>query len=235
MVAIADRPTILLVEDDARIAELVGTYLEGQGYDVSAEADGARGAARIVAERPDLVILDWMLPSEDGLSVCRRVRAAGFGGPILMLTARTDEVDQILGLEMGADDYVPKPVRPRLLLARLRALERRGRPAEPDQRVSLGDLIVDRARREVMVAGRAVVLTTAEFELLWLLAMRSGEPVDRETLFRELRGIAFDGVDRSMDMRVSTVRKRLQEADPHSRTWIVTVRGVGYQLVQPAS
>jgi two-component system response regulator RstA len=227
-------PTLLLVEDDARTAELVATFLTREGFDVEGVRDGGQAVDRALASRPDLVVLDWMLPGEDGLTICRRLRAEGYAGPVLMLTARTDEIDQIIGLEVGADDYLPKPVRPRLLLARIRALLRRTGGAEAhDDRLELGWLVVDRGRREVTVAGLPVDFTTAEFDLLWLLASRAGEPVTRDQLFEELRGIAYDGLDRSMDMRVSQLRKRLVDADPEGRDPIRTVRGVGYQLVRP--
>jgi two-component system response regulator RstA len=219
---------LLLVEDDARTAALVREYLETQGFHVDHEPDGARAAQRIVAERPDLVILDLMLPGKDGLTVCREVRPA-FPGPILMITARGDEVDQVVGLELGADDYVAKPVGPRLLVARIRALLRRPARVGPVDRVDLGALVLDRARREVKVEGALVALTTAEFDLLWVLASRAGEVVRREELFEALRGIPYDGFDRSMDMRVSAVRRRIERGQP----WIKTVRGEGYLLVPP--
>jgi len=227
---------ILLIEDDARTAELVTDYLQANGFEVSHEADGAGAVARILGERPDLVLLDWMLPGEDGPTICRKVRDR-YPGPILMLTARGDDIDQIIGLEVGADDYLAKPANPRVLLARIKTLLRRVQPSGPAQgevarRIELGDLVVDLGQREATVGGQAVSLTTAEFDLLWFLATRVGEATDREALFQELRGISYDGVDRSMDMRVSTVRRALTDADPEGRDWIVTVRGVGYQLVR---
>ena len=223
---------LLLVEDDPRIRELVSGYLVSKGFEVDVVADGTSAVERICEAPPELVILDWMLPGEDGLSVCRRAREH-YRGPILMLTARTDEIDEIVALEVGVDDYLSKPVRPRLLLARVTALLRRV-TIEPGaaQKIELGDLIVDAAQRTVTVVGVDVVLTTAEFELLWYLASHAGSPLTRDDLFRELRGIEYDGLDRSMDMRVSQVRKRLSEADPHARDWIKTVRGVGYQMVR---
>jgi len=229
-------PRILLIEDDARTAELVGDYLEANGFDVDVQSEGTGAVERILEERPDLVLLDWMLPGEDGPTICRRVRDQ-YPGPILMLTARGDDIDQVVGLEMGADDYLAKPANPRVLLARIKSLLRRVKSSGPasgevERRVELGDLVVDLALREAHVGGNQVPLTTAEFDLLWLLATRVGEAVDRDTLFQELRGIAYDGLDRSMDMRVSTVRRAVSDADPEGRDWIVTVRGVGYQLVR---
>lgn len=219
---------ILLVEDDARTAALVGEYLREQGFVVEHVANGDEAVRRITAAPPDLVVLDLMLPGRDGLSVCRAVRP-GFSGPILMLTARGDEIDQIVGLEVGADDYVAKPASPRLLLARIHALLRRQRapePAgEPRDLLTFDGLTVDRRRREVKVAGRVVDLTTAEFDLLWTLAARAGEIVSRDALYEELRGIPYDGVDRSIDMRVSQLRRRIETG---RRRWIKTVRAAGY-------
>ena len=227
----ADAPTrILLVEDDLRTAALVREYLVGQGFVVDHEPDGNRAGKRIVAEQPDLVLLDLMLPGKDGLTICREVRGS-YPGPILMMTARGDEIDQVVGLELGADDYVAKPVGPRLLVARIRALLRRpaGKVAPPE-RVEIGALVVDRTRREVSVGGRAVGLTTAEFDLLWVLASRAGEVVSRAELLEALRGIAYDGIDRSIDMRVSAVRRRIERG---KLQWIKTVRGEGYLLMAP--
>lgn len=227
------RPTVLLVEDDPRIRELVGDYLRQRDFEVRVAADG-HAALECLSPSPDVMVLDWMLPGQDGLEVCRKARAAGYVGPILMLTARSDEIDEIIALEVGVDDYLSKPVRPRLLLARLNALLRRvSEPAAGDvQRVDLGDLVVDLSQRAVTMAGEEVGLTTAEFDLVWYLATNVGTPLTRDDLFRELRGIDYDGIDRSMDMRISTVRKRLTETDPQAREWIKTVRGVGYQMVR---
>ena len=219
---------LLLVEDDERLASLVSEYLRNNGHEVDVEGRGDTAVERILTERPDLVVLDLMLPGEDGLSVCRKVRPH-FNNPILMLTARGEEFDQVLGLEMGADDYVAKPVSPRLLLARIKALLRRGATNDGDQ-VTCGSLVVDRAARSATVGGAAFELTSAEFDLLWALARRPGEPISREDLLKELRGIAWDGVDRSMDVRVSQLRRKLGQFEEH-KDRIVTVRGVGYQFV----
>ena len=198
---------ILIVEDDQRLAELTREYLEGNGLQVSIEADGVLAAERIVNERPDLVVLDLMLPGEDGLSICRKVRDR-YEGPILMLTARADDLDQVLGLEIGADDYVCKPVRPRLLLARIRALLRRREGVEPapasnGKRLQYGPLVVDNALREAWLRGEGIELTGAEFDLLWLLTSNPGRIMSREQIFSELRGIVDLGQDRSIDVRIS--------------------------------
>lgn len=222
---------VLLVEDDERTAELVATFLEGEGFAVTAVHRGAAGLAAILTDPPDVVVLDWMLPDLDGLTVCRRARER-YTGPIVMLTARDDDVDQILGLEVGADDYLTKPVRPAILVARIRALLRRTivEPTGGD-RHEVADWVIDRGRRTVTVCGEPIEVTTAEFDLLWLLAEHAGEPVTRDQLFENLRGIPYDGLDRSMDMRVSQLRKRLVDAHPRGADPICTVRGVGYQLV----
>ncbi|MEN0067676.1 MAG: response regulator transcription factor [Myxococcota bacterium] len=224
---------VLVVEDDRRTAELVRDYLQGEGFTVTLAHRGSEGLAAILTDAPDVVVLDWMLPDLDGLQVCKRARES-YAGPILMLTARDDEVDQIVGLEVGADDYLTKPVRPRLLVARLRALLRRT-TSSPDgrdpERHEVADWVIDRGRRSVTVRGEVVDLTTAEFDLLWFLAEHAGSPVTRDQLFEELRGIPYDGLDRSMDMRVSQLRRRLVDAHPEGLDPICTVRGTGYQLV----
>lgn len=220
---------LLIVEDDERLATLTSEYLTQSGFAVTVEGRGDRAVDRILAEDPDLVVLDLMLPGEDGLSVCRRVRPQ-WSGPILMLTARGDEIDQVLGLELGADDYVAKPVSPRLLLARIRALLRRKQTSEDDgEKVIVGSLVVDRTTREVRIDDDVLEMTSAEFDLLWLLASNAGKPLSREELIRELRGIEYDGIDRSMDVRVSQLRRKLAQ-DPRHKDRIKTVRGVGYQF-----
>ena len=230
---------ILIVEDDQRLAQLTQEYLEGNGLRVSIEADGARAAARILTEQPDLVMLDLMLPGEDGLSICRTVRS-GYKGPILMLTARTDDMDQVLGLEMGADDYVCKPVRPRVLLARIRALLRRreGGEAERDdgepRRLQFGLLAIDKAMREAWLGEQGIELTSAEFDLLWLLAVNAGRILSREEIFNALRGIEYDGQDRSIDVRISRIRPKIGDDPMHPRL-IKTVRSKGYLFVAEAA
>jgi len=233
-----DTPQILIVEDDPRLAELTREYLEGNGLNVAIEADGAQAAARIVREQPDLVILDLMLPGEDGLSICRKVRGQ-YDGPILMLTARTDDMDQVLGLELGADDYVCKPVRPRVLLARVRALLRRheghtGEPEEARRRLVFGPLVIDSAMREAWLGEQGIELTSAEFDLLWLLAANAGRILSREEIFNALRGIEYDGQDRSIDVRISRIRPKIGDDPMHPRL-IKTVRSKGYLFVAEAA
>jgi two-component system response regulator RstA len=223
---------ILIVEDDLKLAELVREFLEGAGYQATVENRGDHAAERIPREQPDLVILDLMLPGLDGLEVCRRVRPA-YAGVILMLTARGEEVDEVVGLEVGADDYMAKPVRPRLLLARVGSLLRRHRePAartEPTTRIELGTLVVDASSRSVRIDGRLLELTTAEFDLLWLLATHAGQVLTREQIYGNLRGISYDGLDRSIDLRIARLRRKLGD-DSKQPQHIKSVRGVGYLL-----
>lgn len=226
---------VLIVEDDQRLAELTQDYLQANGLEVSLEGDGARAVARIIEMQPDLVILDLMLPGEDGLSICARVRPH-YAGPILMLTARTDDSDQVQGLDLGADDFVCKPVHPRVLLARVHALLRRSEPAPPSaqQRVSFGPLQVDNALREALLHGQLIELTAAEFDLLWLLVSNAGRILSREEIFTALRGVGYDGQDRSIDVRISRIRPRIGDDPEHPRL-IKTVRNKGYLFVAEAA
>ena len=231
-----DSGHILIVEDDERLASLTREYLENNGLTVSVEHDGSKAVDRILDETPDLVVLDLMLPGEDGVSICRRVRG-NYHNPILMLTARTDDLDEVLGLEMGADDYVAKPVRPRVLLARIRALLRRSVSAPEEVtsdkgRLEFGDLVVDSAMREAWLKGENIELTSAEFDLLWLLSSNAGRVLSREEIFEKLRGIEYDGQDRSIDVRVSRIRPKIGDDPMHPRM-IKTVRSKGYLFVRP--
>ncbi|MBZ5877101.1 response regulator [Chromohalobacter israelensis] len=224
---------VLIIEDDERLAHLTREYLEANEFRVDLEYDGARAVERILDEQPDIVILDLMLPGEDGLSICRRVRGH-YSGPILMLTARTDDMDQVLGLEMGADDYVPKPVQPRVLLARMRALLRRADTldaASGATRLTFGNLLIDSATREAWLDDERIDLTSAEFDLLWLLADNAGRVLTREEIFSQLRGIKYDGQDRSIDVRVSRIRPKIGD-DPNHPHRIKTVRSKGYLFVR---
>jgi two-component system response regulator RstA len=236
-------PRVMIVEDDERLAQLTADYLTSNGMAVEVIRDGTSAIPAIINKQPDLVLLDLMLPGADGLEVCKMVRDK-FKKPILMLTARTDDVDQVLGLEMGADDYVPKPVKPRLLLARIRALLRRsdgaateepkGRAGESGQRLEFGDLVIDNSAREVWLRSEAVDLTSAEYDLLWLLASNAGTILSREEIFERLRGIQYDGQDRSIDVRVSRIRPKVGD-DPMNPRRIKTVRSKGYLFVRDLS
>lgn len=231
-----DQPSnrILIVEDDQRLAELTAEYLQANGYEVAVEGDGGRAARRIIDSQPDLVILDLMLPGEDGLSICRRVRGQ-YAGPILMLTARSDELDQVQGLDMGADDYVCKPVRPRVLLARITALLRRSEaPEAKRQALAFGALRIDSRLREAWLSEQAIDLTSAEFDLLWLLASNAGRVLSREEIFTSLRGVGYDGQDRSIDVRISKIRPKIGDDPIHPRL-IKTLRSKGYLFVGEAA
>lgn len=226
-------PRILIVEDDERLATLTQDYLRKNGLDVAIETDGSVAIERIVSEQPDLVVLDVMLPGSDGLTVCREVRPH-YQYPILMLTARTDDMDQVLGLEMGADDYVAKPVQPRVLLARIRALLRRSDVApveDAPHRLEFGNLVIDNGGRSVTLNDELVDFTSAEYDLLWLLASNAGRILSREDIFERLRGIEYDGQDRSIDVRISRIRPKIGD-DPENPKRIKTVRSKGYLFVK---
>ena len=223
---------IMLVEDDERLAELTAEYLRKNDFEVAIEPRGDVAEQRILEEHPELVILDVMLPGKDGFEVCRAVRAR-YKGVILMLTARDEDLDQILGLELGADDYIAKPVQPRLLLARIKALLRRA-PAPQgnessgaDGELAFGSFRISQATRSTHLGAESIELTTAEFDLLWLLTSHAGSVLSRDDLLQQLRGIGFDGLDRSIDARISRLRRKLGD-DPENPTRIKTVRGKGY-------
>lgn len=223
--------TIMLVEDDVELAELTSRRFEKEGFCVLHEANGLTASKRIVNENPDLVVLDIMLPGMDGFEVCRTVRPK-YSGPILIMTARDDDMDEVLGLEMGADDFVTKPVQPRVLMAHIRALLRRLRtlpPQEKSSRITLGDLVVDASRREVRLKGQYVDLTTVEFDLLWYLVNRAGESISRQDIYQTLFHYDYDGMDRSVDVYISRIRNKLGD-DPSATHYIKTVRGVGYLM-----
>ena len=227
---------ILVVQDDADLALLVRDYLEKYDFNVDIISNGQQAAHLIVNTQPSLVILDVMLPGINGMDVCREVRAH-YSGPILMLTALDDDMDQMLGLELGADDYIIKPVQPRLLLTRVRTLLRRvrvddtrslGQYTQPPQTLRIGVLDINMANRCVLLAGKPIDLTSAEYELLLLLAQDVGQVVERNTIVQELRGFDYDGLDRSIDRRISRLRNKLTLGD-HPNI-IKTVHGKGYQL-----
>lgn len=233
---------LLMIEDDTRLANMVGEYLRQSGYGFTHAADGTSGLAALQANPPDLVILDLMLPDMDGLEVCRRIKGQGGTGgeqastAVLMLTAKGDPMDRIVGLEIGADDYLPKPFEPRELLARIRAVLRRGGEtgngaggvAGSGQKVMrFGSLEIDRDARTVTVSGNLCELTSYQFDLLVALAERSGRVLSRDQIMEAVRGRELEAFDRSIDVHMGRIRSAI-ELDPKDPKRILTVRGVGY-------
>ena len=228
---------LLMIEDDTRLAQMVGEYLGQSGMQVTHRADGLSGLAQLqgpgTEPLPDLVILDLMLPDIDGLDVCRRIRALPGPAaqvPVLMLTAKGDPMDRIIGLELGADDYLPKPFEPRELLARIRAILRRregGPAATTTQILHFGTLEIDRDARSVTVAGQPCELTSYQFDLLVALAERAGRVLTRDQIMEAVRGRELEAFDRSIDVHMGRIRAAI-EADAKNPRRILTVRGVGY-------
>ena len=226
--------SILLVEDDLRLAELVSRYLQNNGFRVSAVGAAEGAVERVQRDQPDLVILDIGLPGEDGFSLCRRLRPS-YQQPILILTARDNDIDHVLGLELGADDYIVKPIEPRVLLARIGALLRRakGHAAPAAKVLRFGGLVINAAAHSVSLNGVAVKLSRSEFELLAHLASHSDRIQSREVLFRALYRREYDGVDRMLDISISRLRRKLGgEAENAER--IKTIWGQGYIFVADA-
>ncbi len=223
---------LLMIEDDARLAQMVSEYLGQSGFDVSHAGDGGQGLAALQSTPTDLVILDLMLPDMDGLDVCRRIRAlpgALAQVPILMLTAKGDPMDRIIGLEIGADDYLPKPFEPRELLARIRAILRRRVDgiAQGGRQLRFGTLEIDRDARTVSVGAQACDLTSYQFDLLVALAERAGRVLTRDQIMEAVRGRELDAFDRSIDVHMGRIRAAI-EVDAKNPKRILTVRGVGY-------
>jgi two-component system OmpR family response regulator/two-component system response regulator RstA len=228
---------ILLIEDDTGLATLVADYLSKHDIEVVCESRGDRAMERIFKEQPNLIVLDVMLPGKDGFEICRELRAEGNEIPVIMLTAREEDFDQVLGLELGADDYLAKPVQPRVLLAHIKAILRRlgnsDRVSNEGEALQFGKLRIHRIAREVALGGRDIDLTTAEFDLLWLLATNAGKVLSRNEILKALRGLDYDGTDRSIDSRVSRLRRKLgDDVAPSSR--IKTIRPHGY-LFSPSA
>jgi len=227
---------ILLVEDDRRLADLTAEYFTLNGFSVATESRGDQALSRFAKEKPRVVLLDLMLPGVDGLTICRELRKT-FDGPILIFTARDADIEEVIGLEAGADDYVTKPVEPMVLLARTRALLRRaevrGKTAPTGDDIVLGGLRISRSAQEVTLDGEHIPLTTHEFELLLLLAKHAGTVLSRDAIFRNLRGIDYDGLDRTVDGRISKLRRKLGDSASEPAR-IKTVWGKGYLLVPDA-
>lgn len=226
---------ILVVDDDLEVVRLIRAYLEQAGFEVLAAHDGEAAVHTLRRERPDLLLLDLMLPGRDGWEITRLVRGdpALAHTPIIMLTARVDDTDKIVGLELGADDYVTKPYNPREVVARVRARLRQQDSAPPAE-LRVGDLEMDVRRREVHVAGRLVELTPTEFALLQVFMEQPGYVLTRGELLRRGLGIDFEGVERTLDSHIRNLRQKL-EPDPASPIYILTVYGVGYRLVEDAA
>jgi two-component system phosphate regulon response regulator OmpR len=219
-------PHILLIEDDRRLAEMVSEYLGEAGFRVSVAGDGRTGLSRLGSEPYDALVLDLMLPDMDGLEVCRQLRAFS-DAPVLMLTARGDAMDRVVGLEVGADDYLPKPFEPRELLARRRAILRRRDPARSSNVLRFGRLEIDRDARRVRVDGAERSLTGHQFALLVALAERAGRVLSRDTLMDLVKGEELEAFDRSVDVHVSRIRAAIED-DPKRPRRLLTVRGAGY-------
>ena len=230
-----EKDNIYVTDDDPGIRELVAEYLTAQGYAVRT-AEDAGALDRLLAEkRPDLLVLDWMMPGEDGLSVARRLRAQPGFPPIIMLSARDEDIDRIIGLEIGADDYLPKPFNPRELLARIRAVLRRQQGAapvadSPARVVRFGPFVVNLDARSLTRDGREIGLTGGEYDLLEIFVTHASRALSRDWLMDQLRGFERDPFDRSIDVRVNRLRKKIED-DPANPAYIRTQRGQGYVFV----
>jgi DNA-binding response OmpR family regulator len=219
---------ILLVDDEPSIVSLARLYLEREGWRVASVGDGDSALTAVADQHPALIVLDVMLPRRDGFDVCRALRARGDQTPIIMLTARDEDIDKIIGLELGADDYLTKPFNPRELVARVKAILRRAdpKPAPDAAIIQLADLTIDPARREVTVAGRAIELRTQEFDLLLTLAEQRGRVLTREQLLQKAWGFDYFGQTRTVDVHIAQLRRKLEGATAR----IETITGVGYKL-----
>lgn len=233
----SQRQKVLVVDDDLRLRDLLKRYLTEQGFATDTVSDGPAMDRQLQRVRYDLMVLDLMLPGEDGLAICRRLRAAGNEMPVIMLTAKGDDVDRIVGLEMGADDYLGKPFNPRELVARIHAVLRRqapapvpGAPAAEAKVVAFGPFELDLATRLLSRDGKPITLTTGEFSLLKVLAEHAREPMSRDKLMDLARGREHESFDRSIDVQISRLRKLVEE-DPKEPRYIQTVWGYGYVFV----
>lgn len=224
---------ILLIDDDVELCQLVADYLTSNGYQVTTLHSGDTVKETLLKYAPDAIILDLMLPGIDGLTICKDIRAT-FGGAIIMLTALDDDIDEVTGLEVGADDYLAKPIKPRVLLAHIRAQMRRLphiKTTNQETCISFNNnqIEIDASKRQVLNAGKDVNFSSAEFDLLWLLAKGVGQIINRDDLHEKIFRLPYDGIDRSIDLRVSRIRKKLKD-NPKDPSIIKTVRNVGYLL-----
>lgn len=227
---------ILVVEDDRKISFQMERYLSQQGFHVEVERNGADAVDKIINLQPNVVVLDLNLPGLDGFGVCRKVRPH-YRGDILMLTASDDDMNQVVGIELGVDDYVVKPIHPRVLLARIQLLLRKQQVAAESNSASeqnvkqlqIGQLFIHKIKRTVEFLGSDIKVTSSEFDVLWILATHADQTISREQLLQHLRGVEYDGIDRTIDMKIASLRKKLDD-DSNAPFRIVTVRGKGYVL-----
>ena len=229
---VSGRPYVMLVEDDESLARWMASYLGTHGYPAGIVTDGRTALALIREDAPDLVVLDWMLPDVEGVEVCRRAREF-CDAPILMLTARDGDGDEVVGLDAGADDYLRKPLKPTVLLARVRALLRREASSTSAHLLRVGGLQIDRRSRTATLAGEPLPLTSLELDILIVLAEHAGEAVDRERLSGAVRGLTYDGLNRATDLAVSRLRRKIGDTGAKP-TRVKTVRGRGYLLAPDA-
>ncbi|CAM2008330.1 response regulator transcription factor [Acanthopleuribacter pedis] len=223
-------PHILLVEDDMLMADLLVQFLESEGFTVDHAPDGPKGVEKILARQPDLVILDLMMPGLNGLQVCKQVRPQ-YPGPIIMLTAVDEDLTEVTALNTGIDDFITKPFRSSVLLARMGSLLRRaGRSMDAPEELRVQNLTINAQTRTVSLSDQPLPISDTEFELLWFLMEHAGKVLNRDMIYKAIKGIDYDGLDRSIDMRISCLRKKLKKEAP-DRTYIKTVWGRGYLVV----
>ena len=220
---------ILIIDDEAKIVEICRDYLKAAGFSVITSLDGQTGMEVARREKPDLILLDLMLPGIDGLDICRELRKES-NTPIIMLTARVEETDKLIGLELGADDYITKPFSPREMVARVRTVLRRAQGDTSMDIIRAGNLTLDRNRFMVTIDEQEVTLTPTEFEILATLAGQPGRILSRSQLLMAVRGVAFESYERAIDSHIRNLRRKLEIADAGNFEWIVTVHGVGYKL-----
>lgn len=225
--------TILVIDDEPKIAEICRDYLTAAGFAVITASDGPKGLAAARRDRPDLIVLDLMMPGMDGLDVCRELRREA-NTPIIMLTARVEETDKLVGLELGADDYVTKPFSPRELVARVRTVLRRAAgPAAPAEIIRAGNITLDRSRYRAVLPDREVALTPTEFEILAALASQPGRIFSRAQLLTVARGVAFESYERAIDSHIRNLRRKIEPSDEQAEPkHIITVHGVGYKFAE---
>ena len=224
---------VLIIDDDPKLNRLLTEFLTGFGYIVYTAVKPSEGLKELRCRQPDMVILDVMLPEMNGFDVCKKIRQESTV-PVIMLTARGDPMDRIVGLELGADDYLPKPFEPRELVARIQAVLRRLKTPVAPSRQTFGDLTIDPKKRNARIAGRAIGLSTNEFTALWLLVRHAGEVMSRDRILQALRGIDSDAFNRSVDITMSRLRQKLGD-DPKHPTYITTVWGAGYIFIAEAT